>query len=174
MAGKPITRAMVARITKAGGLDAILDRVAISDSLADIATTFEVSRHTLYRWLRKNEERWSLYLEAKEVSADALVEEAGTILDDVDAGDGAPEVSKAKNRADHRRWLATKRDRGQYGDDAAANVQVNVDLGSLHLEALRKVGHMDQLPELEAEDISDQPPGRNASEEETATEEPIA
>ncbi len=154
MTGQPIARRLAGLITADGGDDAVLDRVAEGESMVDIAKTYRISRSTLMRWVKKDDARHSAYKAAKSESADSLVEEAGEILDDADPSSG-PTVQKAKERAAHRRWLASKRDRVQYGDDAKALVAVNFDLGSLHLDALRAVGHMDQIPVADVELLED-------------------
>ena len=67
------------------------------------------------------------------------------------------EVSAATSRANFRRWLATVRNREEYGQNAGVNV--NLTINQLHLDALRKVGHMpvpDEIPEAE---VVDQLPG---------------
>jgi transposase-like protein len=146
LTGQPIARRLAERILEEGGDEAVLDRVADGESVVEIAKDYKVSRSTLMRWLKKDDGRHEAYQEAKSESADALVEEAGDILDNASTESG-PHVQKAKSRAEHKRWLASKRDRVQYGDDAKALIAVNVDLSSLHLDALREVGHMSQIPE---------------------------
>ena len=152
--GQPIARRLAGLIVDDGGDAAVLDRVADGEPMVDIAKTYKISRSTLMRWVKKDEARHAAYLVAKSESADALVEEAGEILDGASTETG-PDVQKAKERAAHRRWLASKRDRAQYGDDAKALIAVNVDLSSLHLDALREAGHMDQIPEAEVELLDD-------------------
>ena len=155
LTGQPIARRLAGRIEADGGSSAVIDRVADGETMVDIAKEYNVSRSTLMRWVKKDEARHDAYKLAKSESADALVEEAGEILDDASTKSG-PDVQKARSRAEHRRWVASKRDRAQYGDDAKALVAVNLDLGSLHLDALRQVGHMDQVSEVEL--LEDGPP----------------
>lgn len=157
MAGQPVAKHLAQQIEEAGGDDAILGRVASGEAVKRIASDYGVSYETLRRWINASEERREAYDQAKADSADALVEEAGEILDQAPT-DSAPQVTKAVKRAEHKRWLAGKRDREQYGDDKGANVNVNLDLSSLHLDALRQAGSMEaaqQIPEAEVEVLSD-------------------
>ena len=156
MPGQPKFTALCVQIdSEVDGELEIMERVGAGETSKSIAESYGVSYELLRRWLNLHPERRRAYDAAKADSADALVEEAGEILDDADAESG-PSVQKAKSRAEHRRWLASKRDRQQYGDDAKANVQVNVDLSSLHLDALREVGHMDHAPLAEVELLPDE------------------
>jgi len=52
-------------------------------------------------------------------------------------------VSLAKSRAEYRRWLAGRLNAEAYGEDKQALLNVNLNVGDLHLDALRRVGHMD-------------------------------
>ncbi len=158
MAGQPIARRLADRIEADGGDDVVLGRVASGDTVKAIASDYGVGYDTLRRWLNASEERKTAYLEAKRDSADALVEEAGEILDKANT-DSAPQVTKAVKRAEHKRWLAGKRDREQYGEDkTGAQVNVNLDLAGLHLDALKAAGSMadhEQIPEADWERVDD-------------------
>ncbi len=157
MAGQPLTRRMAARIADEGGDSVVLDRVADGVALTQIAKDLGVGRETLRRWCNKTPARKQAYLDAKSAAAGALVEEAGQILDDASVESG-PHIQKARSRAEHRRWLASKRDRAQYGEDAKLQIGVALDLSGLHLSALREVGHMPQgeeIPVAESELLSE-------------------
>ncbi len=151
MAGTPIANRLAKRLERDGGIETLCDRVSGAETLTEIAVEYGIHRATLMRWINKVEERRLAYDRAKAESADTLVEEAGKILDDAPTETG-PEIQKAKSRAEHRRWLAGKRDREQYGEDAKLAVGVHLDLGDLHLSALRAEGHMDKrIPVVDAE-----------------------
>jgi hypothetical protein len=72
--------------------------------------------------------------QAKKACAEALVEESLEILDEADADRDS--LAKAKEQANHRRWMASRMDREAFGD-ATPSVNVNVSLPQLHLDALR-------------------------------------
>jgi hypothetical protein len=46
-------------------------------------------------------------------------------------------INKAKAQSDLRTWLASKYDRATFGNDAA-QVNVQLNMGQLHLDALRR------------------------------------
>lgn len=72
---------------------------------------------------------------AREIGASGLAEEAGAILDDVREDRDA--IAKAKARSEFRVWLASRWNREQY-DAKAPQTAVTLNLGSLHLSALRE------------------------------------
>ncbi len=155
MAGMPLRAKILARIEADGGWDeAVFDRVRAGDYMKDIAKDLGATYSILRDAIRHGgEERKREYETAKFESADALVEDAMIAIDKLDdiIAITSPEVSRAKLTADTKRWLAGRRDRGQYGDDPLAVIGV-LDLGQLHLSALQKAGSRDLLeaPEPEA------------------------
>jgi hypothetical protein len=73
-------------------------------------------------------------------SAHVLAEDSVDLADQL-AEEGTEltreEIALLRERTEGRRWLASKRDRATYGGDVAqVNVQVNT--GQLHLDALRQ------------------------------------
>ena len=57
------------------------------------------------------------------------------ILDDLEGRPGLSnaEVSAATARANYRRWLASIRNRHEYGEKREVGVNVNMSIGELHL-----------------------------------------
>ncbi len=137
MAGKMITAQAHATIRKAGGETFIFDQVASGRSLKDIAEELGVSRPILSTWCNAPARRES-YRQARQAAADALVEEGLAIADSVRE---ASEVPGAKLRADFRRWMAARMNAQSWGDQTGA--LVSVDLGKLHIEALRAANRED-------------------------------
>lgn len=64
----------------------------------------------MYRWRQSYPEFGEAYLQAQEEHVDALVDQAGEIVDT----EQNPQLGKLK--ADHRRWLASRLNRQKYGD----------------------------------------------------------
>jgi hypothetical protein len=86
---------------------------------------------TFDRWIdRGGETRRSAYAQARARGGQSLAEQTIEIADAATI----QEVQLAKLRTDNRRWLAGKLN-DQYSDKAAP--LVNIDLGSLALDALR-------------------------------------
>ena len=131
MAGQPLIRAVNARIHKAGGEEYVFTRVAEGKTLKEIAEEIGVSRQQLSTWCNHRQRRDAL-ARARREAATALVEEGLTIADGVQ---DPTEVPVAKLRADYRRWMAGKLNREAWGDQQGP--LVNINLGDLHLEALK-------------------------------------
>jgi hypothetical protein len=97
------------------------------------------TQQAIRTYLRRDPDR---YEEAKRESAESLAERAGEVY-----GDEAPTTSAdAKWRNDKSgwyRWMAETRD----PSIRQAGVSVNVDIGSLHLDALRASGRMTLNPD---------------------------
>ena len=130
MAGRPVRRNMLQRIEAAGGDDWLLEQVAAGRTLASIAEDVGITRPKLNAYLREEARRDS-YVRAQEQAASALVDQSLAIVDAAEP----QTVQVAKLRADTRRWIAGKLDRTQWGEQQGP--LVNIDLGQLHLEALR-------------------------------------
>jgi transposase-like protein len=153
LASQPKRAAFAAEIEAAGGDGVILDRLRSGETVKAIADTYGVSRGMIYLWKKMGgESRADAWEEARKDSAEALLEDAGEILDALavpgengEAPDPSnAQVSVARERAGHRRYLAEKFNREAFGDRGGAGGVVV--LGDLHLEALRSRGTPEALP----------------------------
>jgi len=118
-------------IHKFGGEDAALEFIASGGTTSALCRTLGVAVTTFDRWLdRGGETRRSAYAQARTRGAQSLAEQT---LDIADAA-RPQDAQVAKLRVDTRRWLASKLS-DEYSDKAAP--LVNIDLGSLALDALR-------------------------------------
>jgi len=116
-------------------------RIAAGAKMGDLAEEFGVSRPWLYTWLKvkdRRQVREAAYQDAKRAAADYHAEEAGSVLERVGADPTSAEVSLAGKKSDHHRWLATVLDREAYGPKGQ-EVNVHLDLGQLHIQALEEV-----------------------------------
>ena len=138
MPGQPKWHAFLARMERGGGDEVVLEKVANGQTLLSLARELGVSRWTLRRYLKQTSERWERYQQALRLSAAMLAEEA---LEMAEAADPSSYVGvqRAKLEAETCRWLASVRDPVNYGKAPARSIG-NADIGSLHLEALRKHG----------------------------------
>lgn len=116
-----------------GGPEAIIDRVASGETLTAIAQELGTSRELLSQWMNRDEERAAALREARARAADALVEQTLSIADTASPA----EAQLARLRVDVRQWAARSWNRAEYGQDKQPAVTIN--LGSLHLDALRHV-----------------------------------
>ncbi len=121
----------------------ILSRFANGETLSKICEGKNMpERNTVYRWRRSYPEFGEAYEIAIEEHTDALIDEAGQIVDT------ELNPQRAKVRADHRRWLASRLNRNKYGDKIDVNHNVSIDIAPLLLAAnkrLAAIGVIDGL-----------------------------
>jgi hypothetical protein len=150
MASRPNLQALAKAIEKIGGDDVIFDQIAEGLPMREIAAPFGFSRQMIYAWIHSptvgggpdRERRWE---EAKAIAAHSLIERAGEILDEADPANSA-EASIIQARSNHRKWLASVYNRKAYGEDTPGKIDLNLNIGSLHLDALRVSGSMAGRP----------------------------
>ena len=114
-----------------GGEDAVIEYIASGGTISALCKVLGIGTATFDRWVdRGGETRMAAYARARTRSAQSLAEQT------IDIADTATiqEVQLAKLRCDRRAWLAGKLS-DEYSDKAAP--LVNIDLGSLALDALR-------------------------------------
>ena len=118
-------------IHKFGGEDAVIEFIASGGTISALCKVLGVGNTTFDRWVeRGGEARKAAYARARTRAAQSLAEQT------IDIADTATiqEVQLAKLRCDRRAWLAGKLS-DEYSDKAAP--LVNIDLGSMALDALR-------------------------------------
>lgn len=155
MASNPIEAQMWANIDKMGGVDRIIERVAEGDSLKIIAEELGISRSFLSWKVNAIPGVKERLVQARKSRADKWAEEAVELADTVDADPN--QINKARLRIDTRKWLAGVDDPDRFGTKQA---QVNISIGGLHLDALRKVQSelakpAGQIIEGEAKDVTE-------------------
>ena len=115
-----------------GGEVAIVDRLSQGETVLGLARTLGISHTAFYDWVdRGGEARTAALARARARGGQSLAEETLEIADSATP----QEAQVAKLRVDTRRWLASKMNE-EYGDKQQA--LVNIDLGSMALDALRK------------------------------------
>lgn len=160
MAGRPVRDKLTRYIEEHGGDDYILDRIASGETPGAIAASISlpghgtISRPLLYAWRDAGgTERREAWKHAMACRGEGLIEEAGEILDEL-AGNmpTSAEVSLARERANHRRWLGGKLNE-DYSDKPGVDVNVLVSADDQLLAALRKHGQRRALPAPQQEAI---------------------
>lgn len=157
MAGQPKKRADLLKLDEIGAQQ-VEDVLATGINIDDAWRPLGVSRGALREWLERPEHS-AVLTRARARAADKLASEALTIADEqyqrvVDPETGeerlaAKDVARDRLRIDTRKWLASKWNQQQYGDQKGVQVQIN--LGSLHLRAVKDI-----KPEvIEHDDITD-------------------
>lgn len=149
MAGKPKFVEFCARIEREGGDDVILDRIAAGERITAIAASYGFkSPRVLYDWRNANDERKRAWMLAM---ADAKVEAAEQVLIDAkekadNGGISSQSARISAEMANQYRWLASKLNRELYGDTPRVQVNNNLSIAELHLDALRKASQPKALP----------------------------
>ena len=116
-----------------GGELAIMDRLSQGDTVLGVARALGISHTAFYDWVdRGGEARAAALARARARGGQSLAEQTLEIADQA----SPQEAQVAKLRVDTRRWLASKMAPDEYGDKQQP--LVNIDLGSLALDALRK------------------------------------
>lgn len=134
MPGRPMEIKMWADIDAMGGLEGVLRRVADGASMTELAQELGVSRSFLSWKLNDKPGMSDALKRARASRADKWAEEALTLADGVREDPNA--INKAKTQIDVRKWLAGVDDPERYGTQKPS---VTISIGSLHLDALRKV-----------------------------------
>lgn len=153
MAGQKVTKAQ-RQVLEEIGEPTIQEMVMNGSSVRDILTTLGVSSMAYYKWLDDVPGRRERITQARELYAEGLDAEAMEIADTVPPD--RDEIQRAKLRIDARKHRAAMADRSR---QASGQVNVNLGIGELHLEAVRQVGGGDDHPaaieadyEIEGED----------------------
>ena len=116
-----------------GGPDWVWDQIGSGMLVMTLCEQLGVSTSAFHRWVeRGGEERTALYTRAREAGAHSLAEQTISIADMADRDT----VQVAKLRSDNRWRMAAKLNPDVYGDKQQS--MINIDLGSITLDALRK------------------------------------
>ena len=131
-----LTKAETSQVNKKihafGGEVAIVDRLSQGETVLGLARTLGISHTAFYDWVdRGGEARAAALARARARGGQSLAEETLEIADSATP----QEAQVAKLRVDTRRWLASKMNE-EYSDKQQP--LVNIDLGSMALDALRK------------------------------------
>lgn len=109
----------------------IADLYASGMSLRKIAAMDGMPGYmTLFEWRERHDAFRTALARARVAKAETLVEDAGELLDavDPDSGNGSARVSKAREQAAYRRWMASCLDRDTYGERSRVEVDARVQV----------------------------------------------
>ena len=132
--------------------DKILSRYANGETLSAICKDKNSpKRNTVYRWRQSYPEFGDAYEMAIEEHTDALIDQAGEIVDN----EVNPQLAKV--RADHRRWLASKLNRARYGDKLDVQHNHTLDISpvlALAVKRMKSIGvGISETKLIEAENL---------------------
>ena len=149
MAGKPLTRNIISHVTEQGGADWLYEQIASGVTVSQIAKQFECARGTMSRVLNSNPE-WAKALEKGRLeAADAIAERGLELVDGLSATSGTNEIAAIREQANYRKFMAGALNAELYGGKASSHITIN--LGDLHIEALKKSKMIDITPEVSDE-----------------------
>ncbi len=112
----------------------IISRYGDGETLSRICKSKNMpKRNTVYRWRSSYPDFGEAYQRAQEEHVDALIDEAGEIVDN----ETNPQLAKV--RADHRKWIAGKLCRDRYGDKLDIQHNVTLDITQALLDATKRM-----------------------------------
>jgi hypothetical protein len=114
-----------------GGEAMVFDHISQGKTVDSVIKALDVSIGGFYKWIDRDAKRGELLTRARTRGGQSLAEQTLEIADSATP----QEAQVAKLRVDTRRWLASKMNE-EYGDKQQP--LVNIDLGSMALDALRK------------------------------------
>jgi hypothetical protein len=114
-----------------GGEAMVFDHISQGKTVDSVIKALNVSISGFYKWIDRDAKRGELLARARTRGGQSLAEQTLEIADSATP----QEAQVAKLRVDTRRWLASKMNE-EYGDKQQP--LVNIDLGSMALDALRK------------------------------------
>ena len=115
-----------------GGEAMVFDHISQGKTVDSVIKALGVSIGGFYKWIDRDAKRGELLTRARARGGQSLAEQTLEIADSATP----QEAQVAKLRVDTRRWLASKMAPDEYGDKQQP--LVNIDLGSMALDALRK------------------------------------
>lgn len=132
MAGRKIFRTHQATILER--VEWIADEVAKGRTFKSVAQELGINYTTFMKVLATDKVR-PVMADARKARATVLMDETLAIADEVEPE--RDQIQKAKLRIETRQALARADDPERYAPERSAGVTVNVNVGELHLDALR-------------------------------------
>jgi hypothetical protein len=137
MAGKQLKKTILADVAKKGGAEYVREMASSMTLKAWAAQEWECSRNYLSETIRSVPEYARALEGAQSVLADAMMEENVEIADSIPETASNTQIAKVREQMQARKMLAAGLNRDRYGSGPRAEITLN--LGDLHLDALRKI-----------------------------------
>ena len=148
MAGKELKKRILKEVAERGGADYVYEKVASGITITKWASEeYGCSRSYLSRALRSVPEYAMALDNALPEAADAMMEEGMSRADALGKDSTQSEIAAVREQINMRKALAAGWNRDRYGSGPRAEITLN--LGDLHLDALRKLKADRQSIELE-------------------------
>jgi hypothetical protein len=138
MSGKKFEAEMMAKVETLGGSEFVLDFIGDGGTVTGLCKVVGCSRSFLSRILNKRPEYRTALEEGRRLQADAFAEDSLGIVDDMAATGNfrSEDVQLAKERVSVRKWMAALNNPDKY---APKEKGITINVGNLHLDALRKI-----------------------------------
>lgn len=137
-------------------IQAVAAAIEAGDDYAKIASALGISERSIDRIVAENADLASLRAYARQTEARQRAAEGLAIIDAPLPSDpkmASAEATRAKNRADFRKWLSACLDRATYGDAVTVDANVKAQVLVAFVDATsRQVEHEGEL------DVSEKPP----------------
>ena len=137
MAGKQLKKTILADIAKKGGADYVLERASGMTLKAWATEEWGCSRNYLSETLRGVPDYARALDKAQPILADAMMEENVEIADSIPETASNTQIAKVREQMQARKMLAAGLNRDRYG--SGPKTEITLNLGDLHLDALRKI-----------------------------------
>ena len=137
MAGKQLKKTILADVAKKGGAEYVREMASSMTLKAWAAQEWQCSRNYLSETIRSVPEYARALEGAQSVLADAMMEENVEIADSIPETASSAQIAKVREQMQARKMLAAGLNRDRYGSGPRAEITLN--LGDLHLDALRKI-----------------------------------
>lgn len=121
------------------GIEEVLNRVEEGENLSQIARSIGISRRKIGQWI-KDQGAWDQCNEARKAAAESYGDQALAVLEGLDPKTlTKAELARAREIAQHKRWLASAVDPDTYGQRQKLDVEVSTnDMTDEQLAAKRK------------------------------------
>lgn len=151
MAGKALKRKILKEVADRGGSDYIYEIMASGKTITAWASEdFGCSRSYLSRALRENPEYARAMDRALPEAADALMEDGLSKVDALGEASTQQQIAAVREQINMRKALAAGWNRDRYG--SGPKTEITLNLGDLHLDALRKIST--ERKNIEVEDMA--------------------
>jgi hypothetical protein len=149
MPGNKFEEQMMAKVETLGGPEFVLDFIGDGGTVTSLCEVVGCSRSFLSRILNKRPEYRAALEEGRRLQADSFAEDSLGIVDGMAASGNfrSEDVQLAKERVSVRKWMAALNNPDKY---APKEKGVTINVGNLHLDALKKVGRemLDVTPKV--------------------------
>jgi len=137
LAGKQLKKKILADIEAKGGAEYVMEKASNMTLRAWAAEEWGCSRNYLSETVRGIPDYARALDKAQPILADAMMEENVEIADGISKDATNAQIAKVREQMQARKMLAAGLNRDRYGSGPRAEITLN--LGDLHLDALRKI-----------------------------------